>query len=119
MFGFIWNTKPTTATQVGVNGGLASTMNRFKNKSFAKIFAIALIRCYQYTISPWTAPSCRYTPTCSQYAIEAIQVHGVIKGALLSLKRVVRCNPFGRLGGHGFDPVPPSSKPPKDSHGNP
>ncbi len=64
---------------------------------------IALIRLYQLIISPWLGPSCRYTPTCSQYGIEALKKYGLIKGGWLTLKRIVSCNPWG---GHGHDPVP-------------
>ncbi len=68
-----------------------------------KRFLILIVRFYQYSISPYTPASCRYTPTCSQYAIEALQRHGVIKGGWLALKRILRCHPWG---GHGYDPVP-------------
>jgi uncharacterized protein len=61
------------------------------------------IRGYQRLISRYTPPSCRYNPTCSNYAIEAITIHGWCKGFLLSLYRIFRCNPFG---GYGLDPVP-------------
>ncbi|MDP4285450.1 MAG: membrane protein insertion efficiency factor YidD [Bacteroidota bacterium] len=64
---------------------------------------IVLIKIYQLIISPWMGPSCRYTPTCSQYGIEALKKYGPIKGLWLTLKRIVRCNPWG---GHGDDPVP-------------
>jgi len=64
---------------------------------------IALIRFYQYAISPMTPASCRYTPTCSQYAVEAIMKHGPFKGSWLAIKRIASCNPWG---GHGYDPVP-------------
>jgi putative membrane protein insertion efficiency factor len=64
---------------------------------------IGLIKIYQLIISPWLGPSCRYTPTCSQYGVEAIQKYGPIKGLWLTIKRVARCNPWG---GHGHDPVP-------------
>ena len=64
---------------------------------------IGLIRLYQLAISPWLGPSCRYTPTCSQYGIEALKKYGLIKGGWLTLKRIVSCNPWG---GHGHDPVP-------------
>ena len=67
----------------------------------------ALIRFYQMAISPWTPPSCRYTPTCSAYALEAIQVHGAAQGSWLALKRLASCHPWG---GHGYDPVPPRPK---------
>ena len=64
---------------------------------------IGLIKLYQWIISPWLGPSCRYTPTCSQYGIEALKKYGPLKGLWLTIKRVVRCNPWG---GHGHDPVP-------------
>jgi len=64
---------------------------------------ILLIRVYQYTLSPFFGRSCRYTPTCSVYGIEAIQKHGPFKGFWLASKRVVSCNPWG---GSGYDPVP-------------
>ena len=72
-------------------------------KSIAGFFFIILIRVYQYFISPLTGASCRYTPTCSQYGVEAIKKHGPFKGGWLTLKRIGRCNPWG---GHGHDPVP-------------
>lgn len=62
-----------------------------------------LIRFYQHHISPLTPPACRYTPTCSQYTLEAIQKYGAIKGSWLGLKRICRCHPWG---GSGYDPVP-------------
>ena len=65
---------------------------------------LALIRYYQRQISPLFPPCCRFTPTCSQYALEAIQVHGAAKGVFLALKRILRCNP---LFPGGYDPVPP------------
>lgn len=76
-----------------------------KIKNFIKKGMIFLIRTYQVTLSPrFSHGSCRYTPTCSQYAIEAIQVHGIIKGSLLAIWRIMRCNPFVK---GGYDPVPP------------
>lgn len=68
-----------------------------------KYIAIGLIRFYQYALSPYFPPSCRYTPTCSQYGVEALQKHGFLKGSWLTLKRLSRCHPWG---GHGHDPVP-------------
>jgi len=65
---------------------------------------IALVRFYQKAISPWTLPSCRYVPTCSSYAVEALQVHGAARGGWLAVRRICRCHPWG---GHGYDPVPP------------
>ena len=64
---------------------------------------IALIHFYQRAISAHTPPACRFTPTCSAYAIEAIERFGVFKGGALALWRILRCNPFGK---HGYDPVP-------------
>lgn len=64
---------------------------------------IALIKLYQWLISPWLGASCRFTPTCSQYAIEALKKYGPLKGIWLTAKRIARCNPWG---GHGHDPVP-------------
>lgn len=64
---------------------------------------VALVRFYQLCISPLTPPSCRYTPTCSQYALEALRKYGPIKGLWLTLKRLLRCHPWG---GSGYDPVP-------------
>ncbi|THU41677.1 membrane protein insertion efficiency factor YidD [Niastella caeni] len=64
---------------------------------------IALIKIYQWIISPILGPKCRFTPTCSQYGIEALKKHGVFKGLWLTIKRLSRCHPWG---GHGYDPVP-------------
>ncbi len=64
---------------------------------------VAPIRFYRRYVSPLTPPSCRFTPTCSQYAIEAIQKHGPFKGLYLAVRRLLRCHPFG---GSGYDPVP-------------
>jgi putative membrane protein insertion efficiency factor len=66
-------------------------------------FFIVLIKIYQYLLSPLMGAQCRYTPTCSQYGIEAIKKHGSFKGGWLTLKRIARCNPWGS---HGHDPVP-------------
>lgn len=64
---------------------------------------IFLIRFYQKCISPLFPPSCRFTPTCSQYALEAFRKYGPLKGLYLSVRRILRCHPFG---GSGYDPVP-------------
>lgn len=69
---------------------------------FGYIF-IALIRLYQYTISPWFPATCRYTPTCSSYGVQAIKTWGAWKGGWLAFKRIISCHPWG---GHGYDPVP-------------
>lgn len=63
---------------------------------------IALIRGYQKYISPLIPPSCRFVPTCSQYAIEAVQKYGAFKGGAMAIWRILRCNPFGK---GGYDPV--------------
>lgn len=74
-----------------------------KIKQLPAKFLILLIRIYQVTLSPFIGRSCRYTPTCSNYGIEAIQKYGAIKGGWLTIKRILSCNPWG---GSGYDPVP-------------
>lgn len=69
-----------------------------------KQILLALIRFYQSSISPCFPPRCRYRPTCSQYALEAITKYGALKGGWLSLKRFLRCHPFSRH--DSYDPVP-------------
>lgn len=64
----------------------------------------AVIRGYQLFVSPFLPPSCRYAPTCSHYAMQALAVHGPFRGLWLSALRLLRCHPFG---GYGYDPVPP------------
>ena len=66
-------------------------------------FLKALITVYKYVLSPLLGPRCRYLPTCSSYAIQAIDLHGPIKGGWLAAKRILRCNPWGDS---GYDPVP-------------
>jgi len=74
------------------------------------VAALALpIRAYRLTISPLLPPSCRFQPTCSAYALEALHTHGPLKGLWLALRRIARCHPISWLGGSsGFDPVPPA-----------
>jgi putative membrane protein insertion efficiency factor len=74
----------------------------YLNRIFKSLF-IFPIRLYQFGISPYLKKSCRYTPSCSEYMIEAISKYGAIKGTIMGLGRLGRCNP---LGGHGFDPLP-------------
>jgi putative membrane protein insertion efficiency factor len=69
-----------------------------------KALLLALIRFYQRSISPLSPPRCRFHPTCSQYALEAIQKYGALKGGWLALRRFLRCHPFYK--GDYFDPVP-------------
>ena len=64
---------------------------------------IAIVRCYQWAISPWLGPRCRFDPTCSQYMITAIERYGAFRGGWLGIKRIFRCHPWG---GTGYDPVP-------------
>jgi len=64
---------------------------------------IGMVKFYRYAISPLKPPSCRFTPTCSEYAVEALKKHGPFKGLYLAIRRVLRCHPWG---GHGYDPVP-------------
>lgn len=64
---------------------------------------IALVRIYQRALSPLVSPSCRFSPTCSSYGIEAITRYGPLKGGSLLIRRVLRCHPWGA---HGYDPVP-------------
>jgi len=70
---------------------------------FLGLILIFPIKTYQILISPLLGPSCRFSPTCSQYAVEAIQKHGPLKGSWLAFKRIIRCHPWG---GSGHDPIP-------------
>ncbi len=72
-------------------------------KKLISYLFIFLIKIYQYTISPYLMPSCRYSPSCSVYGLEALKKHGPFKGGWLTIKRVFSCNPWG---GSGYDPVP-------------
>lgn len=69
-----------------------------------KSILLALIRFYRKCISPYTPPSCRFSPTCSQYGLEAIEKYGALKGGWLTVKRLLRCHPFYK--GDWYDPVP-------------
>lgn len=64
---------------------------------------IGLVRFYQLAVSSWAPPACRFTPSCSAYAIEALEQHGSGRGVWLAFRRLLRCHPWG---GHGYDPVP-------------
>ncbi len=87
-------------------------MSRQGAKSLIRKVLIAplllLIYFYRYCISPFTPPSCRFTPTCSSYALQALRIHGPFRGSWLTIKRLSRCHPWG---GSGYDPVPPRSHP--------
>ena len=73
-----------------------------------KYFALFLIKIYKVAISPLLPKTCRFQPTCSTYAMQAIKEHGVVKGCVLAFKRILRCNPKSKT--YGVDPVPPSIK---------
>ena len=64
---------------------------------------LILIRVYQLIISPLLGSNCRFMPTCSEYAMESLRSHGLIKGSFLTIKRIGKCHPWG---GHGYDPIP-------------
>ena len=69
----------------------------------ARVLALP-IRAYKRWLSPLLPPACRYLPTCSVYAVEALETHGALRGSWLAARRICRCHPWG---GHGYDPVPP------------
>lgn len=70
--------------------------------SFARSFVLKAVRFYKHAVSPWLPPSCRFTPTCSEYASDAIEQYGVVRGGLRVLSRLLRCQPLHR---GGFDPL--------------
>lgn len=72
-----------------------------------KRLLLALIRRYRRDVSPYRPPCCRFVPTCSAYALEAVEVHGALKGGALALWRILRCHPFHREKDFIYDPVPP------------
>ena len=71
-----------------------------------KKLLLALIRRYRRDISPYTPPSCRFVPTCSAYALEAVEKYGAVKGGWLALRRLAKCHPFHRQKSVEYDPVP-------------
>ena len=64
---------------------------------------IFIIKIYQFIFSPLIGKNCRYLPTCSEYAIESLKLHGLLLGSFFAIRRILKCHPFG---GHGFDPIP-------------
>jgi uncharacterized protein len=70
--------------------------------TLARFIALQLLRGYKWAISPWLPPACRYVPTCSEYALEAVERHGALCGGWMALTRLLRCHPFAR---GGYDPV--------------
>jgi uncharacterized protein len=80
-------------------------MKFFERLHRAAIWILILpIKFYKYSISPLLPNSCRHVPSCSEYAVEALKVHGIFRGSVLAIWRILRCNPWGT---HGWDPVPP------------
>lgn len=75
--------------------------------AMARIFALP-IRAYRLVLSPWVGMHCRYQPTCSAYALEALERHGALRGTWLAARRILRCHPWGSS---GFDPVPEAASP--------
>ena len=85
---------------------MCSNYSSSNTKNFKKILIlplISLIRFYQVALSPLTPAACRFEPSCSNYALQALEKHGVIKGSWLALKRILSCNPWGKS---GYDPIP-------------
>lgn len=74
----------------------------------ARVAMMGMIHAYRWTLSPLLGPCCRYTPSCSHYGLEAIGRHGALRGGWLTLRRLLRCHPWG---GSGYDPVPPREQP--------
>jgi uncharacterized protein len=87
--------------------GTWENSRKLKIAEIPKLSIAALIRAYQWAISPLFPPACRYVPTCSQYAMEAVDRHGALRGSLLAVARLLRCHPFAH---GGFDPVPLHSR---------
>lgn len=85
------------------NQQLCLCRNLSQHSSMLTRLLILPIRFYQRYISPMLPPACRFTPTCSQYAVEALQKYGPVKGLYLAIRRILRCHPWG---GSGYDPVP-------------
>ena len=77
---------------------------------------VGLVRFYQLAVSPMLGPSCRYTPTCSQYAVEALRRYGAVRGTILATWRILRCQPWG---GHGYDPPRWFGEPKPSAPGDP
>jgi len=105
---------PLSSEFAGNIWNLFSSVNSSLNKMSLNIFfkkffqllaipLIVLIKIYQLLISPLFPPSCRFTPTCSHYTLDALKKYGILKGGWLSFRRIIRCHPWG---GSGYDPVP-------------
>ena len=81
-----------------------------------RLLLVALVRVYQGAVSPWLGPSCRFTPTCSEYAVQALRRYGAVRGLVLAAWRIGRCHPWG---GHGYDPPRWFGEPPGPSQAEP
>ena len=93
---------PMSSTSLPAPSALSAASNS-RAQGWAGRAAVAAIRAYQLLVSPWLGPHCRFTPSCSAYAAEAIRRHGVLRGTAYGMRRLARCHPL-RAG--GFDPVP-------------
>ena len=93
----------SSSVQDGCNEAMSICRNKSRNATLMKRLLLALIAVYRYAISPMLGRNCRFHPTCSEYAIEAIQRHGALRGGWMAAKRVGRCHPFNS---GGYDPVP-------------
>ena len=91
----------TSNTSSPLHGGTEGGLGR--GRLFLRKFFLLPVYFYRVFISPLTPPSCRFTPTCSQYMVEAVLKYGIFKGGWLGIKRILRCHPWG---GSGYDPVP-------------
>lgn len=96
-------TNPETGPGKAGAGGQRSQLSWRNPWIWPRFVAIGLLHAYKRYLSPLLPPSCRFTPTCAEYAIDAINKYGIFKGALLTCRRLLRCNPFCR---GGYDPVP-------------
>jgi len=99
---------PERRTVNGSKPGSAHAQNRWSDMGWGSRLVAVPVWGYRLLISPWLPPACRYQPTCSEYALEALRHHGPFKGTLLAARRVARCHPWG---GQGYDPVPGTDDP--------
>src|SRR6185437_1379581 len=101
----VWRDVRRTGSGCSNRGGVSRWRRGTRNESIASMrtVLVLVVRAYQVTLSPLLPPSCRYYPSCSAYAIEALERHGAWRGGWLALRRIARCHPF-RPG--GYDPVP-------------
>ncbi len=97
---------PTNRDMEGASRGMGGLLARLP-----RLCLQAPVHAYRYLLSPLLGPSCRFQPSCSAYALEALETHGALRGGWLTLRRLLRCQPFTWLGGgSGYDPVPPPQR---------